>query len=58
MILPFFVTGCTVAANSNAICDGTNTARTKHAAALATDGGVESIKTGALLIMMIDKACK
>jgi hypothetical protein len=58
MILLFCVSGCGIAANSNALCDGTASARTKHAAALAVDGGDSSIKTGAQLIMMIDAACK
>ena len=54
----FFVIGCVSAVNNSAICDGTAAARTKHAAALAVDGGNSSIKTGAQLIMMIDAACK
>jgi hypothetical protein len=45
------------AVNSNAICDGTFSARAKHAAALAIDGGDASVVTGANLIMMIDAAC-
>jgi len=44
--------------SSNAICDGTAAARTKHAASLAEDGGDKSVVTGALLISMIDGACK
>jgi hypothetical protein len=58
MTLLFFVTGCGIAADSNAICDGTASARTKHAAALAKDGGDASVITGARLIMMMDAACK
>lgn len=58
MTLLCFVTGCTSAVNSNAICDGTASARTKHAAALAKDGGNESVVTGAKLILMIDISCK
>jgi hypothetical protein len=58
MIPLFFVIGCGIAENSNAICDGTASARTKHAAALARDGGDASVVTGAQLIMMIDAACK
>lgn len=50
--------GCASAVNSNAICDGTAAARTKHAASLAEDGGDKSVVTGALLIASIDKACK
>jgi hypothetical protein len=40
------------------MCDGTAEARTKHAAALANDGGDKSVVTGALLINMIDVVCK
>ena len=58
MTLLFFVSGCASAVNNNAICDGTAAARTKHAAALAEDGGDASVVTGATLVMMIDAACK
>lgn len=57
MILPFFVIGCVSAANAPAICDGTATARTEHAAALADDGGDRSVVTGAHLIRLIDAGC-
>jgi hypothetical protein len=57
MTLLSCVSGCVSAVNSNAICDGTSSARTKHAAALARDGGDASVVTGANLIMMIDAAC-
>jgi len=50
--------GCANVVSSNAICDGTAAARTKHAASLAEDGGDKSVVTGALLISMIDGACK
>lgn len=50
--------GCVSVASKPAICDGTAAARTKHAAALAKDGGDASIVTGAKLIMMLDAACK
>jgi hypothetical protein len=53
-----FVSGCASAVNNNALCDGTAAARTKHAAALAEDGGDASVVTGATLVMMIDAACK
>lgn len=46
------------AVSSSAICDGTEKARTEHAAALANDGGDASIVTGARLIASIDAACK
>ena len=58
MTLLFFVSGCASVANNNAMCDGTAEARTKHAAALADDGGDASVVTGARLIAMIDGACK
>ena len=58
MTLLFFVSGCASAVNNSAICDGTAAARTKHAAALAEDGGNASVVTGATLVMMIDAACK
>jgi hypothetical protein len=58
VILLSFVTGCVSVANKPAICDGTSSIRTKHAAALAEDGGDASVVTGAKLIMMIDAACK
>ena len=53
-----FVTGCVSVASGPAICDGTSAARTKHAAALAEDGGDKSVATGATLIMMLDAGCK
>jgi uncharacterized protein YceK len=58
MTLLYFVSGCASVVSSNAICDGTAAARTKHAAALANDGGDASVVTGARLIAMIDGACK
>ena len=58
MTLLCFVSGCASAVNNSAICDGTAAARTKHAAALAEDGGNASVVTGATLVMMIDAACK
>jgi hypothetical protein len=58
MTLLCFVTGCGSAVNNSALCDGTSSARTSHAAALAKDGGDASVITGARLIMMIDAACK
>jgi hypothetical protein len=58
MTLLFFVTGCASAVNNSALCDGTASARTKHAAALAEDGGELSIVTGATLIRMLDAGCK
>jgi len=45
------------AASGEAICAGTDAARTEHAAALAIDGGPASLVTGAHLIRLIDAGC-
>jgi hypothetical protein len=45
------------AVNGNAICAGTEQARTEHAAALASDGGPLSLVTGARLIRLVDAGC-
>jgi len=58
MTIPlFFVTGCATVASNSAICDGTLRDRAAHAAALAEDGGDQSITTGAALIRKLDAAC-
>jgi len=57
MIPLLFVTGCANVASNSAICDGTLRDRADHAAALAEDGGDQSIQTGALLIKKLDAAC-
>ena len=57
MIPLFCAPGCVSVANETAICDGTAVARTAHAAALAQDGGVMSISTGAYLIRVLDAGC-
>lgn len=49
--------GCVTVGSAKAICDGTETSRTAHAAALAKDGGDLSVVTGATLISQIDAAC-
>jgi len=49
--------GCGIAVSADAICAGTETARTEHAAALADDGGPLSLVTGARLIRLIDAGC-
>jgi len=51
------VTGCVSVASTDAVCDGTEAARTEHAAALADDGGPLSVVTGARLIRLIDAGC-
>ena len=58
MILAFFVTGCESAVSGDAVCDGTAAATTAHAAALAEDGGPQSIVTGARLIRQLDAGCQ
>ena len=58
MIPLCFGTGCVSAVSERAICDGTDAARTQHAAALAADGGDRSVVTGARLIRQIDAACE
>jgi hypothetical protein len=49
--------GLKSAVSGNAICAGTEQARTEHAAALADDGGPLSLVTGARLIRLIDAGC-
>lgn len=50
--------GCASAGSQSAICDGTRLDRTKHAAALAEDGGDMSVVSGARLIAKLDAACE
>lgn len=57
MTLTFCATGCVSGGSGNAICAGTQSARTEHAAALATDGGPVSLVTGARLIKLVDAGC-
>jgi len=49
--------GLKIEASTDAICAGTETARTDHAAALAHDGGPLSVITGAHLIRLVDAGC-
>ena len=58
LILSIFVSGCANVASNSAICDGTLSDRAAHAAALAEDGGDQSIRTGATLIRKLDAACQ
>jgi hypothetical protein len=46
-----------IEASTDAICAGTEAARTEHAAALAHDGGDLSVITGAHLIRLVDAGC-
>ncbi len=57
LMLTLPVTGCVSAASTNAVCDGTETARTQHAADLAYDGGPLSVVSGAHLIRLLDAGC-
>lgn len=57
LMLTLPVLGCVNVANQSAICDGTQTARTDHAEALAQDGGDLSVVTGVRLIQLIDAGC-
>ena len=57
LMLTLPVSGCVRGASDSAICDGTASSRTDHAAALAADGGNLSVMTGAKLISQIDAAC-
>jgi hypothetical protein len=43
--------------NQSAICDGSQAARTAHAAALAQGGDDASVVTGARLIGLLDAGC-
>lgn len=52
------VSGCMSVGSGDAICAGTDVSRTEHAAALALDGGPQSVVTGAVLIRQIDAACR
>jgi hypothetical protein len=53
-----FVSGCAGAVSSSAICDATAAPRTAHAAALAADGGARSLRTGEVLIAILDAGCR
>jgi hypothetical protein len=49
--------GCVSAVNTDAICAGTEAARTEHAADLANDGGPLSVVSGKYLIQLLDAGC-
>lgn len=60
MTLTLPVAGCLNAppqTSGNALCDGSRALRTNHAAALAADGGPQSVVTGAALIRALDAGC-
>ena len=57
LTLPLPLIGCVSAGSADAICAGTEAARTEHAKALADDGGPQSLVTGARLIQLVDAGC-
>lgn len=57
LMLTLPLIGCVSAASTNAVCDGTEKARTEHAADLAYDGGPLSVASGAHLIRLLDAGC-
>ncbi len=57
MTLTLVAGGCASVANQVAICDGTALARTQAAAAVAEDGGPQSVVAVARLIRQIDAGC-
>ncbi|SDW78865.1 hypothetical protein SAMN04488238_103354 [Roseicitreum antarcticum] len=62
VILMMTVSGCWRGASdvvdNRPICDGTEAQRTAHAAALAADGGPQSVVTGRALIAAVDAGCE
>ena len=61
VMLTLIVSGCAFGPDAGpdegAICDGTEHLRSEHAAALADDGGPQSVTTGRRLIAVIDAGC-
>lgn len=59
--LPMILSGCfgagIQAVESPPLCAGTADLRTRHAAALAEDGGAASLSTGRALIATLDAGC-
>lgn len=56
-ILLMMLNGCGTGPSGEAVCDGTSSARTAHAAALVVDGGPQSRSTGRALIALVDAGC-
>lgn len=58
-ILLVCASGCApgVGPSEPALCDGPEAAMRDHAAALAEDGGEQSVMTGARLIRALDAGC-
>jgi hypothetical protein len=56
-MLPMILIGCSSGPSGEALCTGSENARTAHAAALAKDGGDTSRATGRTLIALIDAGC-
>ncbi|WP_102226906.1 hypothetical protein [Acidimangrovimonas sediminis] len=59
LMLTLIATGCApaVATNDSALCAGLEPLATRHAAALAEDGGPKSLATGRQLIAGLDAGC-
>ncbi len=57
LILLLPVSGCGPEVSERAICNGTAQSRTNAAAAVAADGGDQSVVALDLLIRQIDDAC-
>jgi len=57
LMLTLPLIGCVSVGSGEAICDGTEAARTEHAAALADDGGPLSLVSGKYLIQLLDAGC-
>jgi hypothetical protein len=55
-MLTLIAAGCSTVA-TEPLCSRTEAPRTAHAAALANDGGPQSVSTGRTLIAMIDAGC-
>lgn len=57
VILMMILTGCSGGPGGEALCEGTASERTAHAAALVADGGPQSRATGRTLIARLDAGC-
>lgn len=62
VMLTMIASGCApeaaLPARSDVICDATSGLSSQHAAALAVDGGVQSVTTGRDLIATLDAGCR
>lgn len=57
VILTTMLSGCVTGRSGEALCEGTEGARSAHAAALVVDGGPQSRATGRTLIARLDAGC-